>query len=41
VIYGVAASQSIAALFLAGFIPGVILAVGLMTMNYLQSKRKH
>src|SRR5210317_1080805 len=40
VIYGVAASQSIAALFIAGFIPGVMLAVGLMTMNYVQSKRK-
>lgn len=40
VIYGVAASQSIADLFIAGFIPGILLAVGLMLMNYLRSKQK-
>jgi C4-dicarboxylate transporter DctM subunit len=40
VIYGVAASQSIADLFIAGFIPGVMLAVGLMAMNYFRSKKK-
>ena len=40
VIYGVSASQSIADLFIAGFIPGVMLAVGLMTMNYFLSRRK-
>jgi len=41
VIYGVAASQSIADLFVAGFIPGLMLAGGLMGMNYLRSKQKH
>lgn len=41
VIYGVAASQSIADLFIAGFIPGIMLATGLMFMNYLRSKKKH
>ncbi|MBU0464114.1 MAG: TRAP transporter large permease [Proteobacteria bacterium] len=40
VIYGVAASQSISDLFIAGFIPGIMLAVGLMFMNYLRSKQK-
>jgi C4-dicarboxylate transporter DctM subunit len=40
VIYGVSASQSIADLFIAGFIPGVMLAVGLMAMNYFISRRK-
>lgn len=40
VIYGVAASQSIADLFIAGFIPGILLAVGLMLMNYFRSKQK-
>jgi C4-dicarboxylate transporter DctM subunit len=40
VIYGVTASQSIADLFIAGFIPGVMLAFGLMAMNYFISRRK-
>lgn len=40
VIYGVTASQSIADLFIAGFIPGIMLAVGLMAMNYFISRRK-
>ncbi len=40
VIYGVTASESIADLFIAGFIPGVMLAVGLMGMNYFISRRK-
>lgn len=41
VIYGVTASESIADLFIAGFIPGVMLAVGLMGMNYFISRFKH
>ncbi|MCG8619405.1 MAG: TRAP transporter large permease, partial [Desulfobacterales bacterium] len=41
VIYGVTASQSIADLFIAGFIPGILLAVGLMTMNYIRSRQKN
>ena len=40
VIYGVAASESIADLFIAGFIPGILLAAGLMSMNYFRSKKK-
>ena len=40
VIYGVTASESIADLFIAGFIPGVMLAVGLMGMNYFISRRR-
>ena len=40
VIYGVAASESIADLFIAGFIPGLMLAVGLMTMNYFRSRQR-
>jgi C4-dicarboxylate transporter DctM subunit len=41
VIYGVTASQSIADLFIAGFIPGVMLAVGLMAMNYIRSRQNN
>lgn len=40
VIYGVTASQSISDLFIAGFIPGVMLAVGLMLMNYIRSRQR-
>ena len=39
VIYGVTASQSISKLFLAGVIPGMILAVSLLTINYVRAKR--
>ncbi len=39
VIYGVTASQSISKLFLAGVIPGTILAVSLLTINYIRAKR--
>lgn len=40
IIYGVIANQSIAKLFLAGFIPGLLLTVTLMMMNaYLCKKR--
>lgn len=35
VIYGVTTDTSISDLFLAGFVPGVILAVGLMIANYI------
>lgn len=41
VIYGVTASESISDLFIAGFIPGVMLAVGLMGMNYIQARRRN
>ncbi len=41
VIYGVAASQSIADLFIAGFIPGILLAGGLLVMNYFRSKQNN
>ena len=40
VIYGVTASESITKLFLAGILPGVLLAMGLMIGNYLISKQK-
>ncbi len=39
IIYGVTASQSISALFLAGAIPGIILGAGLMIANYVVAKR--
>ncbi len=40
IIYGVIANQSIAKLFLAGFIPGILLTILLMMMNaYLCKKR--
>ncbi|MBD1559283.1 TRAP transporter large permease [Vibrio sp. S9_S30] len=40
VIYGVTASESITQLFIAGVIPGILLAFGLMLTNYLISKKK-
>jgi C4-dicarboxylate transporter DctM subunit len=40
VIYGVSGNQSIAKLFIAGFIPGIIIAGGLMTVNYYLCRQK-
>lgn len=40
VIYGVTASESITKLFLAGIMPGILLAGGLMIANYTISKRR-
>jgi C4-dicarboxylate transporter DctM subunit len=40
VIYGVSGNQSISKLFIAGFIPGVIIATGLMIVNYLLCRKK-
>lgn len=40
IIYGVIADQSIARLFLAGFVPGVILTFALMIMNYFIAKKR-
>lgn len=40
IIYGVIANQSIAKLFLAGFVPGVLLTIALMVMNAYMCKRR-
>ncbi len=40
IIYGVIANQSIAKLFLAGFVPGVITTIALMVMNYYICKKR-
>ena len=40
VIYGVSANQSISKLFIAGFIPGLILAMGIATVNYFLCRKK-
>jgi C4-dicarboxylate transporter DctM subunit len=40
VIYGVTASESITKLFLAGVLPGILLAGGLMIANYTISKKR-
>lgn len=40
IIYGVIANQSIAKLFLAGFIPGVLTTIALMVMNYFICKKR-
>lgn len=41
VIYGVAAQCSISDLFLAGIIPGILIGVVLMVVNYVTTKTKH
>lgn len=38
IIYGVISNQSIAKLFIAGFIPGVLVTIALMIMNYYVAK---
>ena len=40
IIYGVIADQSIARLFLGGFVPGIILTFALMMMNYFICKKR-
>ncbi|OOF60258.1 TRAP transporter large permease subunit [Rodentibacter myodis] len=40
IIYGVIANESIAKLFIAGFIPGVLVTIALMVMNYYISKKR-
>ncbi|KGQ70646.1 C4-dicarboxylate ABC transporter permease [Chelonobacter oris] len=40
IIYGVIANESIAKLFIAGFVPGVLLTAALMTMNYFVAKKR-
>lgn len=40
IIYGVIANQSIAKLFIAGFVPGVLVTIALMAMNYFVAKKR-
>ncbi len=40
VIYGVSGNQSISKLFIAGFVPGLIIAVGLSIVNYYLCRKK-
>lgn len=40
IIYGVIANQSIAQLFIAGFVPGVLLTIALMAMNWYIAVRR-
>ncbi|MBR0574143.1 MULTISPECIES: TRAP transporter large permease subunit [Pasteurellaceae] len=40
IIYGVIANESIAKLFVAGFVPGVLITIALMIMNYFVSKKR-
>ncbi|MDA3950845.1 MAG: TRAP transporter large permease [Spirochaeta sp.] len=41
IIYAVIADQSVADLFLAGFLPGVVMGVGLMTIAIVQAYRRN
>lgn len=40
VIYGVTASESITKLFIAGVLPGIVIASGIIGMNYVISRKK-
>lgn len=40
VVYGITANQSITKMFMAGLIPGALLAFSLVIMNYIQCRRK-
>lgn len=40
IIYGVIANQSVARLFLAGFVPGILVTIALMIMNYFVCKKR-
>ncbi|MDP8079909.1 TRAP transporter large permease [Phocoenobacter skyensis] len=40
IIYGVIANESIAKLFVAGFVPGILITIALMVMNYFVSKKR-
>lgn len=40
VIYGVTASESITQLFIAGVLPGIVIASGIISMNYFISRKK-
>ena len=40
IIYGVIANESILKLFIAGFIPGVLITLALMAMNYRIAKNE-
>ena len=40
IIYGVIANQSVARLFLGGFIPGIMVTIALMIMNYFVCKKR-
>ena len=40
IIYGVIANESIAKLFVAGFVPGILVTIALMIMNYYVSKKR-
>lgn len=41
IIYGVIANESIAKLFVAGFVPGVLVTIALMVMNYFIAKKRN
>jgi len=41
VIYGALASTSIGALFIAGFLPGILMGLGLMAMAYFRAKKMY
>lgn len=40
IVYGVSANVSISTMFLAGFVPGIIIGLGLMVFSYIISRRK-
>ncbi len=41
IVYGIMAQKSATRLFLAGFLPGIMLAIGMLALNYVISKRQN
>ncbi|HHV79545.1 MAG TPA: TRAP transporter large permease [Firmicutes bacterium] len=41
ILYGVLSGTSVSALFLAGYVPGILLGIGYMVVSYIQAKKRN